>query len=61
MVNRRLVSWEPADGRGSCDGSDAHEYSLDLTVAEDGPLWFVVADDYYDDNRGALTVTVEPR
>ena len=61
VVNRRLVSWEPADGRGSCDGSDAHEYSLDLTVAEDGPLWFVVADDYYDDNRGALTVTVEPR
>jgi hypothetical protein len=60
VVNGALVEWRPASGRGDCDERD-HTYAYDLTVAEDGPLRFVVADDSYDDNRGALEVFVEAR
>lgn len=60
LVNGALVSWQPSDGDGSCDGSQ-HVYTLDLTTEEPGPLWFVVADDVHGDNRGSLQVEVTAR
>jgi hypothetical protein len=60
VVNGEIVTWQPADGRGSCDSGE-HTYTYDVTVEEDGPLWFVIADDHYDDNRGALEVEVAVR
>ncbi|MGH3333579.1 MAG: hypothetical protein ACRDPJ_19950, partial [Nocardioidaceae bacterium] len=59
-VNGRLVDWRPSDRDGSCD-EERHIYTLDVTTEQDGPLSFVVADSDYSDNRGKLSVTVEPR
>ncbi len=58
-VNGSIVDWAPADGAGSCDTDNV--YSYDLTTSKAGPLSFVVADDEYGDNKGALEVTVEMR
>lgn len=60
VVNGEIVSWLPSDGRGSCDSGE-HTYTYDVTLGQEGPLWFVVADDYYGDNRGALEVEVAVR
>lgn len=50
----------PKDGSGSCDQVD-HEYTRELTTERNGPLSFVVADDYYADNSGSVSVSVAPR
>jgi len=55
-VNGAIVGWSPVDGRGSCDRDNAYTY--DLTTTKNGPLSFVVADDYYGDNQGVLEVEV---
>jgi hypothetical protein len=60
VVNGAIVEWRPVSGRGSCD-TERHTYTFDVTVSQAGPLRFVIADDYYDDNRGALDVRVEAR
>lgn len=60
VVNGRIVGWSPSDGRGSCDSGE-HTYTYDVTLSARGPLWFVVADDDYDDNRGELSVEVAAR
>ena len=60
VVNGEIGEWRPSDGRGSCD-RESHTYTYEVTVDEAGPLRFVVADDYYDDNRGVLDVRVEAR
>lgn len=59
-VNLQIVEWKPTSGRGACNVR-GHEYVYDLTTSTDGPLWFVVADDYYADNKGVLDVEVEGR
>lgn len=58
-VNGQLVDWRPTGRARSCDGD--HVYTYDLTVAQNGPLSFVVADEDYRDNRGVLEVRVEAR
>ncbi len=58
-INGRLFTWEPSDGYGYCDEKN-HTYVLHYTVPRNGPLSFVVADDYYGDNSGALAVSVVP-
>jgi hypothetical protein len=58
-VGGRLVEWDPGN-RGPCD-ANGHSYTYDVRTVEDGPLWFVVADDDYGDNRGVLEVEVAPR
>ena len=58
-VNGAIITWAPADGGGSCDTDNVYTY--DLTTKKDGPLSFVVVDDTYGDNKGALEVTVEMR
>lgn len=60
VVNGAIVDWRPGDREGSCD-SENHVYTYDLTVSENGPVSFVVADDDYRDNRGVLQVRVEAR
>ena len=60
VVNGGLVTWTPSSGWGSCDSSN-HEYTYDLTTTRSGPLWFVVADDDYSNNKGTLDVEVETR
>jgi hypothetical protein len=60
VVNGEIVTWAPSDGRGSCDSGE-HTYTYDVTLAQGGPLWLVVADDDYGDNRGALEVEVTVR
>lgn len=59
-VNGRIGTWYPKDHDGSCDEVD-HEYTLELTTDRDGPLALVIADDYYADNRGSVSVTVTVR
>ncbi len=58
-VNGAIITWAPADGGGSCDTDNVYTY--DLTTKKDGPLSFVVVDDTYGDNNGALELTVEMR
>jgi hypothetical protein len=58
VVNGGLVTWNPSGGRDGCDSRE-HVYTYDLTTTEQGPVWFVIADDHYGDNRGSLDVTVE--
>ncbi len=59
-VNWSVGNWYPSDGSGSCDEAD-NTYTRNVDVNTAGPVSFVVADDYYGDNRGSLKVTVEPR
>jgi hypothetical protein len=59
-VNGSIIEWKPATGSGSCDVYN-HVYTYDLTTRRSGAMSFVVVDDYYPDNQGALEVTVEPR
>ena len=58
-VNGQIITWQSGGG-SSCDWED-HSYTYDLTTTEDGPLRFVVADDTYGNNRGALEVQVDLR
>jgi hypothetical protein len=58
-VDGRIVDWSSGT-RGPCDGNE-HSYTYDLTTTRGGPLWFVVADDQYADNRGVLAVEVSVR
>ena len=59
-VDGQILTWRPSDGSGDCDES-AHTYTLDYTVPDDGRVSLQVADDDRSDNRGTVTVTVEPR
>jgi hypothetical protein len=59
-VNGSIITWKPSTGSGSCDSYN-HVYTYDLTTPRRGKLSFVVVDDYYADNQGALEVSVEPR
>ena len=60
VVNGAIITWSPSDGTGSCDSSE-HTYSYDLTTTKAGPVWFVIADSDYADNKGVLEVEVELR
>ena len=59
-VNGAILTWRPSDGSGDCDEQN-HTYSMDYTVGSTGKLSLVIADDDHSDDRGTVTVTVEPR
>lgn len=58
-INGEIGQWLPEDKTGDCDEQE-HTYSRLVTTTKDGPLSFVVVDNYYPDNSGQLGVMVYP-